>query len=199
MHKIACVVEGHGEVEALPVLIRRIAIEADPQQTLKIFSPIRISASQFLNFSTEFSRTLALAAAQCESSGSIFILLDCEDDCPATLGPEILRAAIRELPHIKVYVCLAYREYESWFIAAIESLGGKRTIFPDMHAPEYLDNIRDAKGWIGRAMSKAKYSPPLDQAALTAAMDFTSARRSDSFDKCHREITAMIRAKSSHP
>ena len=33
--RIACIVEGHGEVEAVPILIRRIAATIDPAWLLR--------------------------------------------------------------------------------------------------------------------------------------------------------------------
>jgi hypothetical protein len=39
--KVGCVVEGHGEVKALPVLLRRMGISIDPDVYLEIMPPIR--------------------------------------------------------------------------------------------------------------------------------------------------------------
>ena len=64
------------------------------------------------------------------------------------------------------------------------------------------ESVRGAKEWITRHMiAGAAYSETLDQPALTAAFDLDQAAvRSDSFEKCLREITGLIRTLAlSHP
>ena len=60
--------------------------------------------------------------------------------------------------------------------------------------PPDPETITDAKGWLRGHMPKnRKYSEPRDQPALTAVFDLDQARsRSDSFDKCYREIERLI-------
>ena len=80
----------------------------------------------FLNREEEFKRVLLLAAAKCRPGGWILVILDADDDCPATFGPDILARAQRVAPHRKVSVILANRELKAWFLAAASSLDGKR-------------------------------------------------------------------------
>ncbi len=40
--RVACIVEGHGEVEAVPILIRRIAAELDPALVLDLSPVFRV-------------------------------------------------------------------------------------------------------------------------------------------------------------
>lgn len=96
-----------------------------------------------------FSRHLSLAAAKCGDGGWVLILLGADDDCPATLGPEILARARRVVPHRSVSVVLANREYEAWFRAAAQSLHGHRGIRFDPDDAVDPDLHRDAKnyGW----------------------------------------------------
>jgi hypothetical protein len=96
------IVEGYGELEALPTLIRRIARQQLPAKFPKVTQPIRVSASQFLKFSNEFARTLKLASNLTEDAGAIVIVLDCDDDCPKVLGPEILCKAKAIVGHDSV-------------------------------------------------------------------------------------------------
>ncbi|MEI7672545.1 MAG: hypothetical protein WCK00_10580 [Deltaproteobacteria bacterium] len=44
--RLAAIVEGHGEVEAVPVLIRRIAAELDPSLFLQVEPILRTASSQ---------------------------------------------------------------------------------------------------------------------------------------------------------
>jgi hypothetical protein len=75
------------------------------------------------------------------------------------------------------------REYEGWFLAASESL--------ELPACENPEAIRDAKGWIKRAIGA--YSPTVDQAGMTARFDLAAAReRSDSLDKLCRDVARLL-------
>jgi hypothetical protein len=91
-------------------------------------------------------------------------------------------------------VVLAKREYETWFLAAAESLRGKRGLPGDLEPPPTPEDIRGAKEWLRkRTPPGRKYSPTANQAALTQLLDFEQARqRSPSFDKCWRELTQLL-------
>ena len=89
---------------------------------------------------------------------------------------------------------LAKHEYEAWFLASAESLRGRRGLAADLTSPPDPEAIRDAKGWLSNRMATGKYREVLDQPAFTAAFDLAQSRRADSFDKCWREITAVLAA-----
>ena len=91
-----------------------------------LLPPIRVRRDRFLNREEEFHRVLLLAAAKCGSNGWILVLLDADNDCPATFGPDILARAQKVAPHREVSVVLANREFEAWFLAAASSLDGRR-------------------------------------------------------------------------
>jgi hypothetical protein len=173
---VVCIVEGDGEVAALPVLLRRIGEWQTPDAPPRIPVPIRVYKDRFLNREAEFRRHLLLAAAKCETNGWVLVLLDADDDCPATRGAEILRRAREIVPHRNISVVLANREYEAWFIAAASSLHGLRNFTldnpQDAHAPEVP---RNAKGWLGRRMGGAGYNETTDQPAFSARMDLRQA------------------------
>lgn len=119
------IVEGHGEVQAVPNLIYRIAQAEHPEVHVLVNPPIRIKASSFLQDSGYFARHIALAAEKAaQSRGCVLILLDCEDDCPAEVGPDLLQRAHALRSDVSFIVCLAYREYETWFLTSIRSWFG---------------------------------------------------------------------------
>ncbi len=126
MTTVASIVEGDGEVAALPVLLRRLADWRGPVDYVNVLTPIRVYKDRFLNRPEEFSRHLKLAAAKCGDAGWILILFDADDDCPAEKGATVLAQAQAIVPHRRIAVVLANREYEAWFIAAAESLNGCR-------------------------------------------------------------------------
>ena len=94
-----------------------------------------------------------------------------------------------------ISVVLANKEYESWFLAAAESIAGRRGLPEQIIAPTAPESIRNAKGWLAEQMPRGmSYSETTDQPAFTAIFDIDRARRADSFDKCFREIFSMLNA-----
>ncbi|WP_295451186.1 DUF4276 family protein [uncultured Thiodictyon sp.] len=193
MQTLSSIVEGDGEVPALPVLLRRLGEWLTPHVYTEIATPIRVRRDQFLNKEPEFSRHLKLAAAKCGGTGWVLILLDADDDCPATRGPEILTRAQLVLPHKSISVVLANREYEAWFLAAAQSLDGQRGFRFDPADAVAPETPRDAKGQIGRRMIGGRYREITDQPAFSARMNLEQARaRSRSFRKLCSEWSRQV-------
>ena len=177
------IVEGHGEVEALPLLIRRIFNELKPEVSPVINPPIRVKAGSFFQDLDYFNRYISLAASKAvQSGGIVLILLDCEDDCPATLGPRLLTQAQAVRGDASYLVALAYREYETWFLAAAESLRGYEGIDPNLIPPPNPESIRGAKEWLGGHMPSS-YDPIIHQSKFTARFNLNQARAIPSFDR----------------
>lgn len=190
--KIGCIVEGYGEVEAVPVLIRRIAYDLYPELPIIIERPIRAPRNLVVK-NDELERRVELAARKVGKLGAIFIILDSDDDCPAVLGPALLNRALQTRSDLPIAVVIANREFEAWFLAAAESLRGKRRLKNDIHPPNNPEAIRGAKKWLDKRMENNKsYSETTDQPALTELFDFEQARRTDSFDKCYRDIVRLL-------
>ena len=185
MTNVSCIVEGHGEVAAVPVLLRRIAAWRSPNSILDVQVPIRVSRDRFLNREDQFSRFLQLAGSKCGDDGWVLVLLDADDDCPAVLGPQILARARDVLPHRSISVVLANREYEAWFLGAAESLNAYRGLTIDVVDLGIDPELpRDAKGWLGHRMASGTYGPTTDQPAFSARMDLLQAHnRCRSFRK----------------
>lgn len=192
MLRIASIVEGHGECEAVPILVRRIAQTLDPSLTPVVHPVIRVPASRLLK-QGEIERTVELAARKNAGQGGIFVLLDCDDGCPAKDGPALLQRAVKARSNMPVSVVFAKREFEAWFLAAAESLRGQRGLPGDLTGPPDPEVIRGAKEWLQDHMPHGQgYAESTDQPALTAVFDLNAARRADSFDKCHREVIRLL-------
>ena len=175
------IVEGHGETEALPLLIRKIFAESSPHVIPVINPPIRVKSGSFLNDPEYFRKYVSLGAAKAaHGGGELLILLDCEDDCPATLGPSLLARARTVRSDVPTTVVLAHREYETWFLAAAESLRGCAGLPGDLAPPADPEQIRGAKEWLGRQMDEP-YDPIIHQAAFTTRFDLSQAKANPSF------------------
>jgi hypothetical protein len=191
--KVVPIVEGHGEVDAVPVLVRRVA--AALGQYPECERPIRVPRSRLIR-PEEFENAVELAWLRAGENGLVLVMLDADDDCPATLGPELLDLAARVRPRRSIGVVVARCEFEAWFLAAAESLAGHRDLPLDLTAPDDPESIRDAKGWLSmrmRAVRPGGYRETRDQAALAALFDMDLARlRSRSFRKLWAELERYL-------
>ncbi|MBI1826654.1 MAG: DUF4276 family protein [Planctomycetes bacterium] len=167
------IVEGHGEVEAAPILLRRLIAEAAAFQ-IEVNRPIRKSQGELLR-EESLKRAVKLARIQ-KNCGAILILFESEDDCPAQLGPRLTNWANDEAGQVPCAVALAHREYEAWFLAAIESVRGRRGIRLDALSDPDPERVRDAKGAIERQMQEGhRYIETTDQPAFSALFDMQAA------------------------
>ena len=183
------VVEGYGEVAAVPVLLRRLVAEAGVYG-IQVGKPIRRKRSELAK-EDGLRRSVDLALLQ-QDCRAILILLDSDDDCPKELAPSLEEWAKSEARQVPCAVVMAHREYEAWFLAAIESLRGERGILPDASPHPDAESPRDAKGQLEERMASGRsYSETADQAALTALFDMATA-----FARC-RSFRRMVRAFGS--
>ncbi|HRU04178.1 MAG TPA: DUF4276 family protein [Candidatus Brocadiia bacterium] len=174
------IVEGYGDVAAVPVLLRRLAEEAGCHQ-LQVGRPIRQPASKLIK-EDSLRRAVQLAKIQ-PGCAAILILFEHEDGCPKTLGPQLAQWAQAEAAPVPCAVALAHREYEAWFLASVESLRGKRGIREDAPPPPDPESVRGAKEALESLMPPdASYHETVDQPALSALFDMRAAHaRSRSF------------------
>ena len=190
--KIGCLVEGESEVATVPLLIRRIAANLYPELSIIVPPPIRRPRNKVVK-ENELERAVEFVARQIDGQGAIFIILDSDNDCPAELGPALLRRASQVRSDLPVAVVLAKCEFEAWFLAAADSLRGRRGLRNDLYPPNDPEAVRGAKEWLSRRMEGSRtYSETHDQPALTALFDIEQARQVDSFDKCYRDIVRLL-------
>ena len=169
------IVEGHGEVGAIPVLLRRFLADAGVHD-IGVGKPIRRKRSELVQEAT-VRRSVRLALLQPECGG-ILIVFDSDDDCPRNLAPQIEAWARIETGGIPCGVVMANREYEAWFLASLEALRGVRGIVADASSHAAPEAPRNAKGELRRHMIPGRgYSESVDQAAMTARLDFGAAYR----------------------
>ena len=194
---IASIVEGDGEVRALPRLLHRIAAEQGvPLLTPK--PPMRIPRSR-LAAPQGIERAVAAKASEVTDAGGILVLLDADDDCPARLGPQLLERARATRSDKRVAIVLANREFEAWFLAAMPSLAGQCGFAEDLPSLDDPETPRDCKGRLTKARGQGHpYKETVDQAALVAVFDMKMAREnSPSFDKFYRDVVWLLGAPGS--
>ena len=193
---IVPIVEGHGEIEAVPVLLRRVFISMNVYD-VQVAKPVRVQRKRVVK-ENELERRVQLVISTHNNVTGILVILDSDDDCPAELGPRLLERC-KAVTHLPVAVVLANKEFECWFLGAKESLRGVRSIREDASAPPNPEEIRGAKERIRRNMESGSYVPTSDQPALAARMDLELAqRRCPSFDKFVRDVRRLISELNGH-
>lgn len=191
------IVEGHGEVAAVPVLLRRIAQEMC-SSSVNVLSPLRVNRTRLLKPDDEtLDRALKLARAKLADAGAgqkstalVLILIDGDDYCPKDLAADLRKRAGALASDLSVEVAVAKREFEAWFLAAAASLRGKRRVRHDAQAPKDPEEIRGAKERVERDLlvDGSRYSETTDQPRLAARISLEEASATRSF----RHLVAVV-------
>jgi hypothetical protein len=175
--RIQAIVEGQGDEKALPVLLRRFQAESGCFD-LVFNRPLRKRRAEIVN-ELHLRATVRIALRQTGGCHGILILFDSDRDCPLELAPRIQSWAAAEAGRIPCEAVLAHCEYESWFLASLQSLRGARGVRADATPYMAPESVRGAKEKLEASMVDGRtYSETLDQAALTAAFDMAAAYRS---------------------
>ena len=136
---------------------------------------------------------LALVQPDCRA---VLILFDGNSDCPAELGVTVQGWATEVANGMPCAVVLAQREYEAWFLAAIESLRGQRGVRTHAEPHPAPEDPRGAKEQLeARMQPGASYLETADQPAFSATFSLSVAyRRSRSFRKLTSSFESLARA-----
>jgi hypothetical protein len=166
-----------------------------PETDLHLNPALRVKVASFLDEKDDgyFKKYIELAARKAKPwpKSCVLILLDCEDYCPAELGPKILKRALHCRPDLTFLIILAHREYETWILAAAESLRGVCSLSDNLCAPHNLESIRDAKGWLSQQMA-VSYNEPEHQPRMTEAFNFEQAGQNRSFRRGFKKLKDFL-------
>lgn len=188
------IVEGHGEVPALPVLLRRIAGECFGIWDVPILHPSRYPAGRLLRLEKgawvpgpDFAK--AGQHARNEGATCILTVLDLDDDCPKEVHGSIYPSLANATGLDPSCLVFAKCEYEAWFLASAESLGDD--VLPYPNDPE---GIRGAKGALERHLNLAfGYNEVTDQPSYSSKVILTVLyERSRSFRKLVKDFRLLL-------
>lgn len=186
---IAPVVEGDGEVQALPVLLRRICSEILGEHHVQIRPPWRVPRDRMQQdvHLGPVARTLSTACR--DRRGGILVLFDLDDDeCALTSA---LHVRGRFPAEAAVEVVVACREFEAWFLAAAPSLAPHPSLRESPHFDGDPESPRDAKGRLEDLMIE-QYRPTLHQARLASLMSLdVASERSRSFRRLVSAVSEL--------
>lgn len=200
------VVEGDGDRAAVPELLRRIAEHLQTFDMQPAPRPIKCGDVRKIGRPGMLERFVEYACRR-DDGDSVLLVVDCDDDCPAKLGPELAARAqpIAKRCSKKVGIVLLYREFESLFLMSFASI---RETFADYrwHAdtPEALsrrnlEELRGAKELLRNALRVGTYKETRDQVRFVTALDFDRLYRdSRAFRHLLNTLEWLREGTSSH-
>jgi hypothetical protein len=199
MPKIVPIVEGYGEVGAVPLLLRRLLGEMHRWE-ITVAQAINGHGCGSLKKPGGLERFVNLACREADCA-AVLVLLDADDECPKTLATGLaqrVRVAGSKFP---VAIVAANREYEAWFLASIESIAGsgKFALPVGIHYDEDVEAPRDVKGWLSAQMPQGNaYQETGHQASMTNLIDIAVARQnSRSFRRMYHAVEEIVAAIDS--
>ena len=205
--RIAPIVEGKGEIQCVPTLLRRIWKEIVGGAYADVLPPLFHARSDLIQegiLRGAVAKASILLAGRSSPAipGLVLVLLDSddpdEDGCPARLGPRLRGFAQGVDLRFEVACVVANVEYETWFVASAEKLAerGYLRLRPGEEIPGDPEGSKLRKKWIedryavdGVIKKNRVYKPTVDQLPMTKAMDLDACHeRSASFRKLCREL-----------
>lgn len=188
MKRLVCVVEGKGDVQAVPALCAKILNYLEAWTWVVDADPVRQPRGKLVDEKTPSPKrpantdglSRAITVAKSRPADAVLVLCDSDDDCPAVWGP----SGQKLLDGLTRGACvMAVREYEAWLLCAHVNAAkvGSRSI----------ESIRNAKGEL--ASHWPGYKPSVHQLAATRAIDVSKLRTlSPSFDKLVRSLAKVF-------
>jgi hypothetical protein len=195
---IVPIVEGPGDVSALPILLRRLLQERYQRYDGEIARPKKAGGSGNLIKEGGLERYLAYAATT-PGCGSILVLIDADHKCPKELA-ECLASRSEALGLDKpIAVVCAKCEYETWFLASLDTIRGRVAISSTASFTGEVESLRGAKEWLSDQMPPDRnYKETVDQPSLTPFIDLGLAHEnSRSFRRLCHAVEQLLAAMDS--
>jgi hypothetical protein len=218
MKRLVILGEGHGEVAALPILVKRLLREKQSQDILFVDAAIiRTNPSRLVKWNagtakpdfSQWNARIELAARR-PNIGGVLAIYDgdakhfpagspspfCACNAAKAMAGAAATAGAGKI--FSLSVVFACSEYETWLIAGVESLAGCR--FPDGRLAVNAgvtfprgDPESHGKGWLEQ--NSPSYLPTRDQHALTELIDFQFVRAKGlrSFKRLENALDQLVR------
>jgi hypothetical protein len=216
MNRLTLMVEGHGDQGGAYELVRNLISGMRPdawQRTILDQNTLRIGEvrSLFKDKYKQWCRYIQIALKTHKCDG-ILAIIDGDADriggkpfCAAevAIGLATVAKSLGAGNSFSLGVVIAQKEFESWLIAGVQSLAGKKlshgrsgvnagTVPPDGNLEQFP---RDAKRWLAAHMAQG-YKPTSDQAELSRNVDLSVIRERNmrSFRRFEAAVLSMIGA-----
>lgn len=200
MPKIVPIIEGDGEVTAVPKLLYRILQQLN-RYDIHVSRPKNAHGRSNLTVAGGLEKFIRLAAKD-PDCGAILVLLDAENDCPKDLARNLSERSNALGINVPIVIVCANHMYETWLVASIETIAGRdlegRPGLPQgLQPPEDVEvSIGNAKRWLDALFQHGRaYKETEDQAAMTRLLDTELVRqRSRSFRRLWHALEQAIEA-----
>ena len=148
---IVAIVEGDGDVAAVPGLLRRILGERLFRYDIQAAKPKQAHGKP--NLLKKFEQLLQYAII--DNCDAILVVLDADEECPVNEARTLVTRAAALSLTVPVAIVYAKSEYETWFIASLSEGTGAairaRLGIPDTeHAPDNLEKYKSRQGMAER-------------------------------------------------
>lgn len=201
MPRIVPIVEGDGEVEAVPLLLGKIMADMKRAEIGISRPPLNAGSCSNLTKPGGLERFVQNAALRSDC-GAILVLMDADKGCPLKIAQDFVARINTMGTKYPVVVVIANCEYEAWFLASLDSIAGKnlegRTGLPSGTTYPVLDveTLVGAKSWLDRQFpGSRKYKETLDQAPMTQLLKpGLVALRSRSFRRLQHALEEAVAA-----
>ena len=206
--RLVPIVEGEGEEQALPLLLRRLLTEKFTYTAadVEILHPKNARGCGRLTAENGLERYLRHALN--EDCDGVLVLLDNDpairlhesgqlpDACAPALAHYLAHRAAAIYRRKPVVIVVARWEYEAWFLASLETVGPVVGLPANVVFEGDVESVRGVKEWFNaRLPSGRRYSETLDQPAMTEELDWELvAKRSRSFQRLIHALEQLIEA-----
>lgn len=197
MPTIVPIVEGPGDVSALPQLLVRILHQMHGRHDIFVAQGKSrvVNAQNRSNLEKKLDKFLGHAQNK-PDCGAVLVLVDADEDCPVSEFQKLSQKCRESGVSVPVQVVYAHREFESWFLASLESIRGIHGISEEASLKGEVEAVGNPKRWITDQMPQGvAYKETTHQAALSSHIDLDLAyRRSRSFRRLCRAVEQLVSA-----
>lgn len=193
MPKIVPIVEGDGEVTAVPVLLRKI-LTRDLRFDVQIARPKSANGRTNLIKEGGLERFIKYAWKE-RDCGAILILLDAENECPEDIARNFSKRVEALGVIFPVVIVVAKRMYEAWILASISTISGRLDLPSGLTPPADVEDVPNPKKWIDERFPPGRaYKETQDQESMTVLMDLTLAASARSFQRLEHGVQEALAA-----
>jgi hypothetical protein len=182
MKRMITLVEGPGDMAAVPVLLHKLirhhgVFDWKPGDSMRVggLEPLRKKLTSYAE-----ALRIKMNAGLCHG---VLVILDLEDGCPQNEAWALAEEfAAFGLPY-PVSIVFAHREYEEWLVASLQSITPQTTLFADDLRRDYpVEEKRGVKEWLTKHMPRGFiYKETTHQEEFTHHLDIELAKECRSF------------------
>ena len=202
MPKIVPIVEGEGDLQAVPILLMKI-LHAMNRYDFFIAPPRSAHSRSNLTRPDGLEKFLRHAGMEPNCAG-ILILVDADKDCPKELAHQFAERIQALGIRFPTVIVVANGEYETWFLASLNTIAGNDLatgpgLPQGLRYENEVEGTRGAKGWLTEHFPKGRpYKEVTDQPAMTRLLDVELVREhSRSFRRLCHAVEQIVEAIDS--